>query len=567
MESESIDRPQRKQADWAGPAAIFDRTRGTMVPGNLHPDFSFDCPISFANGKLLESTSGLAFADRRLYCPCLHHLMIHFLTTKSQLCRFKLRVALFPGLMLFFASFTLVQAAEPAAGSQDNPMEMGDPYDSATNGLGSWIWGPVTHDDQTCLLWRKFEIPRGARVAKARLVMTVDNEFTLYLDGRELGRGAEWRELFIFDLTPLLKPGPHVLAVNCYNGSFFAGMLFGLHIDLADGRSLEVQSDKSWRIVPDGVKRWETKTEPQKEWAAATIIAPLFGSPWWTTPAAVNVMPSLQPVEIHFWQTGWFLFSLLSICGLVILLSLRLMAQLALHRKERYLLQGERARIARDIHDDIGARMTQLVLHGEVAQSELPPDSEMRQQLNGICEEARGLLSTMDEVLWAVNPQRDTLRDFAAYVCKYAQEFLKPTPIQCLFEVGPEMTAAAFDLPHRRSLLMAIKETLNNAVKHSAATELRLQFHWQGQRLVVVVRDNGKGFDRAAVTADRNGLTNMARRMTELGGQCLITSRPGLGCRVEFSIPLKHPRWIDRIWNAKNFPAHLFEMKNNRTDE
>ncbi|HEV2455497.1 MAG TPA: hypothetical protein VGY98_14630, partial [Verrucomicrobiae bacterium] len=97
-------------------------------------------------------------------------------------------MALFPGLMLFFASFTLVQAAEPAAGSQDNPMEMGDPYDSATNGLGSWIWGPVTHDDQTCLLWRKFEIPRGARVAKARLVMTVDNEFTLYLDGRELGR-------------------------------------------------------------------------------------------------------------------------------------------------------------------------------------------------------------------------------------------------------------------------------------------------------------------------------------------------------------------------------------------
>ncbi len=130
---------------------------------------------------------------------------------------------------------------------------------------------------------------------------------------------------------------------------------------------------------------------------------------------------------------------------------------------------------------DIGSRMTQLVLHGEVAQSGLSAGSEMQLQLVQICEEARGLLSTMDEILWAVNPRRDTLRDFAAYVCKYTQEFLAPTKIQCLFEVNSEM-AAAFDLPLRRSLLMAIKETLNNAVKHSAATELRLQIYWQGQR-------------------------------------------------------------------------------------
>jgi signal transduction histidine kinase len=493
--------------------------------------------------------------------------MTKALAIKLQLCGDKLRVAVLPGLMLFFASFTSVHATEPVTNSQINQMEMADPYDSPTNGLGSWIWEATTHDDQTCLLWNKFEIPRGARITKAHLVMTVDNEFTLYLDGRELGRGAEWRELFIFDLTPLLKPGPHVLAVNCYNGSFFAGMLFGLRVDLADGRSIEVKSDKSWRVVPNGVRGWETKTEAQPDWPAATIIAPLFGSPWWTTPAAVNVMPSLQPIKMHFWQTGWFLFSLLLVCGLVILISLRLMAQLALHRKERYLLQGERARIARDIHDDIGARMTQLVLHGEVAQSELPADSEVRSQLNWICEEARGLLSTMDEILWAVNPQRDTLRDFAAYVCKYAQEFLKPTQIQCLFEVGPEMSAAAFDLPHRRSLLMAIKETLNNAVKHSAATELHLQFHWQDEHLVVAVQDNGKGFDMTAAKSGRNGLTNMTRRMTELGGHCLITSKPGQGCRVEFSIPLRHPRWNDWIWNTKNFPIHILEIRNNLPDE
>jgi len=277
------------------------------------------------------------------------------------------------------------------------------------------------------------------------------------------------------------------------------------------------------------------------------------------------MMPSLKPIKIYFWQTGWFQVLLLTVCGLVILVSLRLMAQLALQNKERFLLQGERARIARDIHDDIGARMTQLVLHGEVAQNELPADSEMRQQLNWICEEARGLLSTMDEILWAVNPQRDTLRDFAAFVCKYAQEYLGPTKIQCLFEVGPEISAAAFDLPLRRSLLMAIKETLNNAVKHSAATELHLKIHWQGQQLVVVVQDNGKGFDAAAAKSERNGLTNMVQRMNQLGGHCLITSQPGRGCWVELSVPLRHPRssaW-SWVWQGKAGA----ETGNGRTNE
>src|SRR5258708_2429967 len=186
--------------------------------------------------------------------------------------------------------------------------------------------------------------------------------------------------------------------------------------------------------------------------------------------------------------------------------------------------------------------MAQLVLHGEVAISDLPVTSPTRSQLDRICEESREMLATMDEILWAVNPRRDTLRDFAAYVCKHAQEFLAPTKIQCLFEVDPEMSAAAFDLPLRRSLLMAIKETLNNAVKHSAATELHLRIHWQGTRLVVVVQDNGKGFDPAVVKSERNGLTNMSQRMIELSGHCRITSQPGQGCRVEFSIPLKRPR-------------------------
>jgi signal transduction histidine kinase len=273
----------------------------------------------------------------------------------------------------------------------------------------------------------------------------------------------------------------------------------------------------------------------------------------------LNRMPLLQPIQLSFWQKGWFQILLLTISGMAILLSLRLMAQAALHRNERRLLQQERARIAREIHDDIGARMTQLVLHGEVAQCSVADGSEAQGKLMQICSEARGLLSTMDDILWAVNPSRDNLTDFSVYVCNYAQEYLESTTIQCLFEVDDDMSEATFNLPHRRSLLMAIKETLNNAVKHSAATELRFKLQRPEGRLVVVVQDNGKGFDPTAVDLKHHGLTNMAQRMRELGGRCRITSQPGQGCRVEFDIPLQNPRrgmWA-WIWNT----APILESK------
>lgn len=461
----------------------------------------------------------------------------------------------------FLAVMRQSYAEDQLANNQKVDLDTAEPYTSPTNGLGSWIWEAKTMDNQTCRFWNSIEIPDGVKVTKAQLVMTVDNEFTLYLDGRELGRGAEWRELFIFDTAPLLTPGRHILAVDAYNGSFFAGMLLGLRIDLDDGRSITLKSDSNWKIVPEGVKQWQTRKEAGPDWPAATIIAPLGGSPWWTTPAAINVMPLVQPLSVYFWQTGWFQVTLLAVCALIILTSLWLFMQLVLHRKESYLLQGERARIARDIHDDIGSRMTQLVLHCEVLQNQPPQDAENRVQLTWICEEVRGLLSTMDEILWAVNPRRDTLRDFTDYVCNYAQEFLKPTRVQGLFEVDQDMPAAELTLPQRRSLLMAIKEALNNAVKHSEATELCLQIKRQGSRLIVAVQDNGKGFDMANTRPEHNGLINMSQRLSELDGNCQVTSHPGKGCRVEFNIPVKRATWW-RMFNPKRFSGLSLETGN-----
>lgn len=438
---------------------------------------------------------------------------------------------------------------EAASGQRLNPELTDADYTNPTNGLGCWIWAAKTFDRQECQLWKSFEIPVTSKVKKARLRMTADNEYIFLLDGRELGRGAEWRHLYEYNLSYLLSPGKHVLAVKAFNSDAAAGVLFGLRVELAEGGVVEVKSDTSWRIVPNGSRGWEERTQAPNTWPAATAVAALGELPWWKTPEAIEILPTMRPVKLYFWQTGWFQVSLLSLSGLVILISLRLVAQLALHRKEQWLLQQERARIARDIHDDLGSRMTQLVLHGEVAQSELPPESETRLQIDRICEDARGILSTMDEILWAVNPKRDAFRDFTSFICGHVEEFFKSSRIQCLFDVDQAVSPVALSLPLKRTLLMVVKETLNNTVKHSEATEVVLQIKWQAQRLIVAISDNGKGFDQATLKPGRNGLVNMSQRMTEVGGTCVITSQPGKGCRTEFSIPLRQarPAW-NRLW-------------------
>lgn len=414
--------------------------------------------------------------------------------------------------------------------------------------LGLWIWEAKTVDRQTCRFWRAFEIPSDSKVIEARMLLTADNEFTIYLDGQEIGHGAEWRELFDYNLILFLSPGRHVLAVEAVNPSGFGGMLLGIRIELANGQRIEIKSDESWKVVPQGSTSWKEMVKPANDWPPATVVGHLGSAPWWTEPVRVNEMLTPAPIKVHFWQTVWFQVGFLTVSGLLAVTIFFLMAQLALHRKERWLLQRERARIAMDVHDDIGSRMTHLVLNGEVAQGELPTASKERIQLEQICEEARGVLSSIDEILWALNPRRDTLQDFADYVCDYTQKFLAPTGIECVFEVDPMTLDAAADLPLRRSLLMAIKETLNNAVKYSQATELQLKIKRHRNNLVVVVQDNGKGFDMNSIQTGRHGVGNMSKRMRELGGSCNLSSEPGKGCRIEFQIPLRQPHRFSLPW-------------------
>ena len=408
-------------------------------------------------------------------------------------------------------------------------------------GVGSWIWAPTTYDKQTCRFWRSFEIPRGATVARAQLHIGVDNGYRLILDERDLGTGSDWRSITEYEIGLLLEPGRHVLAVEGFNDNREAGMLFGLKIDLADGRVITIPSDMDWRVAPAGERGWDSKQEAPASWAKAVVVSaflPRNGLWQERKPTMTVKVPVLQPVERHFWQRGWFQAGLWGAIIISVMFCLRLMAQLAVQSKARAMLNIERARIARDIHDELGARLTELALEGEVVQTELPAGSSVRPKLEALCEKARAVSGAMDEVIWMVNSRRDTLRDFANYACRHAQRFLEQSPIRCRLDVDADLPEVVFELPVRRSLLLGVKEALNNAAKYSGASELLLLIQRRGQTLFVVVEDDGAGFDLELADPVRNGLSNMAERMKEVGGKCLITSKPGAGCRVEFQVPL-----------------------------
>ena len=145
----------------------------------------------------------------------------------------------------------------------------------------------------------------------------------------------------------------------------------------------------------------------------------------------------------------------------------------------------------------------------------------------------------MDEIVWTVNPRRDTVKDFAAYISEYAQEYLASTAIRCRQEVAAELPAIPLDLPHRRNLLLDVKEAVRNAARHSGANEVNLKVEVVENFLKVVVADNGRGFSPTDTRIGSNGMVNMKQRLADIGGSYTLHTAPGQGCRITFLLSLQ----------------------------
>ena len=246
----------------------------------------------------------------------------------------------------------------------------------------------------------------------------------------------------------------------------------------------------------------------------------------------------------HFWQTFWFhtltvLAAIAFVVGIVLFITRRRM-RLKLERIERQqALERERTRIAKDIHDHLGANLTRISLLSQSAHGELENPAQAAAQLDRIYDTSRELTRSMDEIVWAVNPQHDTLDSLASYLGNFAQEYLISINIRCRLDVPLHLPHWPITAEMRHNVFLAFKEALHNVVKHSAADEVSIFLATETGGFTLAIRDNGKGFDPANVSTRPgrgNGLKNMRQRLEKIGGRCEIQSAPGNGTEVKFFI-------------------------------
>jgi ligand-binding sensor domain-containing protein/signal transduction histidine kinase len=247
----------------------------------------------------------------------------------------------------------------------------------------------------------------------------------------------------------------------------------------------------------------------------------------------------------HYWQTLWFQGLVLAglitgASGTALYTTRRRMQRKFALLEQQQAFEKERVRIARDMHDQIGAGLTQIGLLGEFARREADKKGTLDGHADKICDAARELAQTLDEIVWMVNPRNDTLNKLGVYLAAYAEEFFQSTSIRCRLDIPPGLPDLPLSTELRHNLFMAVKESLNNVVKHSGASEVWVRLVPGPSGLEIFIEDNGAGFSVNAANLSRNGLSNMRERVEEVGGVFQIISQPRNGTGICLRVPLQY---------------------------
>jgi ligand-binding sensor domain-containing protein/signal transduction histidine kinase len=251
-------------------------------------------------------------------------------------------------------------------------------------------------------------------------------------------------------------------------------------------------------------------------------------------------------VEPHYWQTRWFLGLVgAAVLGLVAgavyyVSTQKLQRQLAGLRQQEALEQ-ERSRIARDIHDQLGANLTQVSLLGELVESDKDQPDEVAAHAKQISQTALETSRALDEIVWTVNPRNDTLDGLVNYICKYAQDYLAVAGLRYRLDVPAQLPNAPISPEVRHNVFLASKEAITNVVRHAQASSAWLRLRLEPGRFTIEIQDDGRGpaGTREERAQTRNGLRNMGRRMEDVGGSFEIGPAPERGTLVRLTAPFK----------------------------
>jgi len=345
------------------------------------------------------------------------------------------------------------------------------------------------------------------------------------------------------------------------------GPVFPQLLTIAPGRHhLEFQFTGLSFVAPDKVRFKYRLSGPDRDWinggnrrsAVYSFLPPGHynfqlqacnnDGIWNETGAALAFI-----IEPHFWETPWFRVFIVMMVGLaagaVMWFETRRRMRIKLDRLERRrVLESERARIARDIHDDLGAQLTHITMLSELASAEINNPGRATAFLKRIYDTGRELTRSMDEIVWAVNPRHDTLESLSNYLETYTNDFFGSVGRNCRVDFPMQFPQWMLSSELRHNVFLAYKEAVTNAVKHAQAGEIHVAMLLTETGFTLRVEDNGKGFcfdpgNRAPVLTGPpvragDGLHNMARRMREAGGSFDLQSAPGQGTRIVFQVPV-----------------------------
>ncbi|MBC7937301.1 MAG: hypothetical protein H7Y86_18300 [Rhizobacter sp.] len=241
----------------------------------------------------------------------------------------------------------------------------------------------------------------------------------------------------------------------------------------------------------------------------------------------------ILPIVIHppFWRSVWFIALMI----LIVFFAAWKILQYRIAQVKK--LQHMRNSISRNLHDDIGASLSNIGILNELAKRNVSSNAgKATEYLNRAAEDIQHISENLGDIVWNINPLFDNINDLLIRMKRYAADMAEGKNINCVFEIAED---ADINLPmdKRRDFYLLYKEAINNMVKHSAAKNAFIKITVAASRLYLLIKDDGKGFDEN-LKKDGNGLSNMRQRAHQLSGKLLIDSSPGNGTHFQFNMPV-----------------------------
>jgi signal transduction histidine kinase len=207
--------------------------------------------------------------------------------------------------------------------------------------------------------------------------------------------------------------------------------------------------------------------------------------------------------------------------------------------EQQRLMEQERARIAHDLHDELGADITEIGMLAMCLQGGAGGGEEGHRRLGQMADLSRQMVAKLEEIVWAMDPQHDSLGALVSYFSFFADRFLGLANIKLIIDTSEDAKSLAVEARVRHQLFLVFKEALANVVRHSGASEVRLAVHVENRVLHVLVADNGYGLRKSDPTSGgHEGVGNMRRRVEKMGGSFEITGENSQGTTVKFAVPL-----------------------------